>query len=207
VVQSWQEIFPRSVEFLNQKGQSSLLVEFESELDSQNLFASVVEPELISQDWTFREQARWFPAFLKIKSCPTYWLEIAEFEYLQFAAKNLDFGSPAFGARHVSLHPSAQFVELRHDHAELNRGRGLYCFVRKGAKFFELQLSIYQALILDLVQQGLVLSVDHLVSLSRHHFESMENRSLNQPADWRELVDQLGELGILVRPDQAHFRA
>ena len=212
--QLWQAVFPRSVEFLNQRGQGGLLVEFESELDAQGLFkdegagsnsGGSISAESVSADsvssWTMCEKARWFPAFLKIKSCPTYWLEIAEFEYLQFAARNLDFGSPQVFQSRPVLHPSAQFVELRHDHAELNRERGLYCFVKRGTRFLELQLSLRQALILDLVQQGLVVSAENLIEIAEDSLARIEPHAEVPASQWMELMDQLTEIGILVIGD------
>lgn len=195
--QSWQDVFPRSVEFLNQRGQSGLLVEFETELDAQSLLKEI-EGSADNSSWTVREKARWFPAFLKIKSCPTYWLEIAEYEYLQFAARNLDFGSPQLFESRPVLHPSAKFVELRHDHSELNRNRGLYCFVKRGTRFLEIQLSLRQALILDLVQQGLTVSVENLIEIAEDSLARIEPDAEVTMGQWMELVDQLSEIGILV---------
>ncbi len=190
---NWQEIFPRSVEFLNQRGQSNLLVEFETELEAQTFVAASSNGV-----WPFYERARWFPAFLKIKSCPTYWLEIAEFEYLQFAAKNVDFGSPNPFPKRLCLHPSAQFVELRHDHSELNRTRGLYCFVKRVSRFFELQLSLHQALILDLVQQDFVQTKEALLSQVEDQMANISPSAQMSLSHWREIFDQLVEIGILV---------
>lgn len=172
--------------------------EFESELDAKTFLAIVPPEQQSSQPATFSDQARWFPAFLKIKSCPTYWLEIAEFEYLHFAARNVDFGAPRAFPKRVCLHPSAQFVELRHDHPELSRNRGLYCFVKKGPRFFELQLSLHQALILDLVQQDLVTSSEGLLGQAEDQMSNIAPASQLTLPHWRELIDQLVEIGILV---------
>lgn len=188
------------MEFLSQRGQANLLVEFETELDAQTLIRGSSESES-AEELTLRDLARWFPAFLKIKSCPTYWLELAEFEYLQFAARNLDFGHPKLFQGRPVLHPSAQFVELRHDHSELNRGRGLYCFVKKGTRFFELQLSLRQALVLDLVQQGLVVSVEHLMEMADESISRIEPNVHISSTQWLEIIDQLVEIGILVTED------
>ena len=189
MVFDWKPHFPKTIEILRENGRMNFLSAFDQELSALRA---------ISQDSDSKQIARWLPAFLKMQNSPTYWLEVAEFEYVQFAAKNYDFGIAREYPGRIAMQPYLQFVELRHDHPELNRDQGLYCFFKSRSRFIELKLSLRQALFIDCLQHWSALKRHELI----HQVMSSSFGKALSVQEWNQQLDKMIELGIFAEyPD------
>ena len=180
---NWQVAFPKTIETLSRLGFASLVESFEFELQFQQL----------------RLDLRWFPVFLKMQNCPARLQELAEFEYLRAHVYSAEMGAPKVDPGLLALNPGAQFLEVNQGLPELNREKGLYCFIKEGSRFFEMQLSLAQALLLDLLKEDRKFSVDQLLEQAELHQVKL---NLNRE-EWRRVLASLEERAIIVRgPDR-----
>lgn len=175
----WQNAFPKTLEALDKQGLSSYVQGFEFELKSLNLSADL----------------RWFPVFLKMQNCPRRLLELAEFEYLRAQVYQFDYGPIKLDVNLVGLNPHAQFIEVNEDLPELGRAPGLYCLVKAGARFFEMELSLPQALILDLLKEDRKYSIDQLIDMAVIHQVKL---GLSKEA-WMSTISSLIERGVILK--------
>jgi hypothetical protein len=182
-----QEIFPKTLELLNECNSLHLKDQFG---------ITATRDLLILSD---RDQSRWFPVFLKLQGTRQQILEVAEFEYLKHTVKNLDLGEPTSEDGIIKLNPTVQFVELHHDQPKLGRLSGLYCFFKKTSDFFEFQLGIQQALILDFLQQERKYNLRQLIEMAKQH--QLGARHTEQ--QWREIIEEMISIGLLLTPSEA----
>ena len=150
---TWRGAFTKTIEALAKQGLGDLVGSFEYELEVQQL----------------RLDLRWFPVFLKMQNCPRRVQELAEFEYLRAQAYAMDMGPPRLDPGLITLNPQAQFVEVHEDLYEIGRGPGLYCMVKSGSRFFEMELSLQQALLLDLLREDRKYSREQLFDMAEIH--------------------------------------
>ena len=176
---NWQVAFPKTIETLQRLGFASLVHSFEYELQFQQL----------------RLDLRWFPVFLKMQNCPARLLELAEFEYLRAYVYSNDLGTPRVDAGLLALNPGAQFMEVNQNLPEINRERGLYCFIKEGSRFFEMQLSLAQALLLDLLREDRKYTVDQLLDQAELHQVKLPLTR----EEWRRTLASLEEKAVIVR--------
>lgn len=176
---TWQSAFPKTIEALEKQGLATYVHSFEFELQVQQL----------------RLDLRWFPVFLKMQNAPRRLLELAEFEYLRSLVYSSDFGRPVLDAGLLGLNPSAQFLEVHQPLPEINRGPGLYCLVKDGSRFFEMELSLAQALLLDLLREDRKYSLDQLLDQAELH----EVKLRLSREDWQRTLGTLLERGVIVR--------
>lgn len=150
---SWQGAFSKTIEALEKQGLGDLAGSFEYELQVQQL----------------RLDLRWFPVFLKMQNCPQRLQELAEFEYLRAQAYTIDLGRPRVEPGLLALNPHAQFIEVHENLPEIGRGPGLYCLIKSGHRFFEMELSLPQALLLDLLREDRKYSREQLFEMADLH--------------------------------------
>jgi hypothetical protein len=179
-----QAIFPKTLELLDESNSLHLREQFG---------VTATRDLLILSD---KDQSRWFPVFLKLQGTRQQILEVAEFEYLKHTVRSLDFCDPIDEAGIIKLNPSVQFVELHYDQPKLGRLSGLYCFFKKTGGFFEFQLGIRQALVLDILQQERKYTVPQLIDMARLH-KMGAGHSIEE---WKDIVEDMISIGLLVMP-------
>ncbi|MBX2996746.1 MAG: hypothetical protein KF681_18150 [Bdellovibrionaceae bacterium] len=184
---TWRGAFPKTIEALGKQNLSAMIESFEFELEVQQL----------------RLDLRWFPVFLKMQNCPRRILELAEFEYLRTQAYAMDMGRPRLDPGMIALNPQAQFVEVHEDLPEIGRGPGLYCLVKSGARFFEMELSLAQALLLDLLREDRKYSSQQLFDMAEIH-EVKLGLSRDQ---WASTLQTLLDRDVVVVGGQASAHA
>lgn len=175
---SWRTAFSKTIETLERQGYGALTESFEYEMQFQQL----------------RLDLRWFPVFLKMQNCPQRLLELAEFEYLRAQVYSSDMGRPRTEPGLVALNPSAQFMEVHEALPELGREPGLYCLVKDGARFFEMELSLPQALLLDLLREDRKFTPEQLVAQAEIHPVKLP---LGRE-DWIRTLETLIERGVVL---------
>jgi hypothetical protein len=175
-------VFPKTLEILGESKLSHITEEFFTELKDQ------VSSVLMSND------SRWFPVFLKMRGLSDEILEVAEFEYLRYLVRTQDFGKLKNENGTIKLNPSIQFIHLKRAQPKIQRQVGLYCFFKTNASFYELQLALDQALILDLMQEERKYSFDQLMEMALLNSHGVQ-RSKEQ---WRATIAELIHLGVLI---------
>jgi hypothetical protein len=180
---AWKSAFSKTIEALTKSGLARFVDGFEYEIKANNLSADL----------------RWFPVFLKMQSAPARLLEMAEFEYLRCQAFSADFGLPVLEYGVLALNPSAQFLEVRHQLSELQREPGLYCFVKSRGRFFEMQLSLEQALLLDLLHQERKYTRQQIVAEALEHPMKIKT----DKSEWDQILASLIERGVVMISESA----
>lgn len=176
-------VFPKTIEILQEKRISYLKEQFGKTLKEELLLAAAYD------------QSRWFPVFLKFQGVRPEILEVAEFEYLRHSAKDSHQGLTKSEIGEVKLNSSLQFAELHFDQPRLGRTRGLYCFFKNSKGFFEFQMGILQALIVDLLHEERKYSLDQLADVaSQHKMGSSQGKE-----EWVQIIHEMVQLGILFR--------
>ena len=186
LMHNWQSAFPKTIETLIKQGLGKIVEGFEYELNFQQL----------------RLDLRWFPVFLKMQNCPARILELAEFEYLRAQVKTQDLGRPRLEEGLLAVNPSAQFMEVRHHLPEINRAPGLFCLVKEGGRSFEMELSLPQALLLDLLREDRKYTAEQLLDQAQLH-EVKIPLSLQE---WRQTLMSLLETGVILQSEASAHR-
>jgi hypothetical protein len=175
---TWRAAFSKTLEALEKQGLGSLIRSFEFELQFQQL----------------RLDLRWFPVFLKMQNCPRRLLELAEFEFLRSQVYTNEMGRPRLEPGLLALNPSAQFLEVHEPLPEIGRGPGLYCLVKEGGRFFEMELSLAQALLLDLLREDRKYSPEQLLQQAELH----EVKLGLTREEWQRTLSSLIERGVII---------
>lgn len=175
---TWQTAFPKTIETLNRQGLVRYVKGFEFELESLHLSLDL----------------RWFPVFLKMQNCPRRLLALAEFEYLRAQVYTSELGRPKLEIGIVSLNPSAQFIEVQDQLPEIGRGPGLYCLVKSNSRFFEMELSLPQALLLDLLKEDRKFTEEQLFEMANLHDVKL---GLSK-SHWIETLESLIDRGVVL---------
>jgi len=181
-VDQLRAIFPKTSELLDEARARHL----------KEHFRETAKKDLLVM--TDQDQSRWFPVFLKLQGVVQSILEVAEFEYIKHSVRASDVGETRTDSGVVRMNPSVQFVELHHDQPKLGRLVGLYCFFKKGGAFYELQLGLSQALILDLLQEGRVFSEKQIVELAMQ----CKMGPQKSKEEWTDIISQMINMGILI---------
>lgn len=181
-VEKIRHIFPKTSELLDEARARHLKEHFQ--------FAAKKDLLVL----TDKDQSRWFPVFLKLQGVMQKILEVAEFEYIQHSVRSSEMGEPLLEPGLVKINPSVQFVELHHDQPKLGRLVGLYCFFKKSGAFYELQLALPQALILDLLQEGRKFTLQQLGAMAGE-YKIGPQKSQNE---WQEIIAHMIQIGLLV---------
>lgn len=179
----WRGAFSKTIEALHKHGLESYVSGFEYELHFHQL----------------RLDLRWFPVFLKMQNCPARLLSLAEFEYLRAQVYGTEMGAPRIDQGLLALNPSAQFMEVHESLPELGRGPGLYCMVRANGRFFEMELSLPQALLLDLLREDRKFTREQLLKQAEIH----EVRLPLSREEWSRTLTTLIERGVIAQGQPA----
>lgn len=181
-VEKLRHIFPKTSELLDEARARHLKEHFQ---------VAAKKDLLVLTD---KDQSRWFPVFLKLQGVMQKILEVAEFEYIKHSVRSSEMGEPLLEPGLVKMNPSVQFVELHHDQPKLGRLVGLYCFFKKTGAFYEMQLALHQALILDLLQEGRKYSIQQLSEMASEYKVGPKKSQ----QEWQEIIAHMIHIGILV---------
>lgn len=181
-VEQIYSVFPKTIELLEEARAPHLKDQFQ---------VTVKKDLLVLAD---KDKSRWFPVFLKLQGVVQKILEVAEFEYIKHLVRTGEMFHPQIEPGLVKMNTSVQFVELHHDQPKLGRLVGLYCFFKKAGAFYEIQLSLHQAVIFDLLQEERKYSVSQLVHMAELN-TIVPKLSKNE---WEKTIQNMIQMGLLI---------
>lgn len=179
----FQRLFPRTYEALG--------------ISADRLLEQYLQ-DMEWSSWLLQDHWRYFAGFLRTKfSDNKPLLEVAHWEWVQAWIEIQPFESLTREKDVISLNPSLQIVSLATDNIVLGRDQGLYAFVydEQKATVQEKKLDLYEAQILDLLQEDRKYSLEQLLQQALLSDEITTQINQNE---WRKKFGSLQEQAILL---------
>lgn len=154
--------------------------------------------EMPWSSWLLQDHWRYFAGFLRQKF-PDYQelLDLAHWEWVQAWIEIQPFDLSSYSKSiHVELNPSLQIVNLRVDNPMLDKKLGMYAFAFDHTQnvVTETQLDIYQAYLLDLIQEDRKFTKAQLIEMALIGDEISPQLSSEQ---WYQKLTSLQEAGVV----------
>lgn len=154
--------------------------------------------EMEWSSWLLQDHWRYFVGYLRQKFPDRKELiELAHWEWVQAWIEIQPFESSPSESARVILNSSLQIVSLHQDNGVLNRDKGMYAFVYSDRKttVVERSLDVYEAQIIDLLQEDRKYSPEQLLQMALMSDEITPQLSSEE---WQKKFLSLREDDILI---------